>query len=130
SYAVLDEIARASTLCNEAELREHDGVWIVEGDPMEGALLAFAGKISAAALEQQRVWRRTDAIPFDSKRRFMATLNHDHDGHAFAFVKGAPERILSMCKNQRTTDGGTEPLDESFWSREADRVAAMGQRVL
>ncbi|WP_419905960.1 cation-translocating P-type ATPase [Kiloniella sp.] len=41
---VLEELARAAALCNDAHLREHEGVWIVEGDPMEGALLAFSGK--------------------------------------------------------------------------------------
>jgi magnesium-transporting ATPase (P-type) len=129
-YAVLEELARASTLCNEAGLREHDGAWVVEGDPMEGALLAFAGKISGAVLKQQRAWKRTDAIPFDSQHRFMATLNHNHEGQAFAFVKGAPERILSMCRDQRRIDGGVEPLDESYWSKEADTIAGLGQRVL
>ena len=38
------EVARAAALCNDAELRRRDGVWAVEGDPMEGALLAFAAK--------------------------------------------------------------------------------------
>lgn len=129
-YAALEELARASTLCNEAELRERDGTWVVEGDPMEGALLAFAGKISGNAFEQLHAWKRTDAIPFDSQHRFMATLNHDHEGHVFAFVKGAPERILSMCRDQRRVDGGVEPLDENYWSNEADRIAGLGQRVL
>jgi len=129
-YAALQELARASTLCNEAELRERDGAWVVEGDPMEGALLAFAGKISGPVLKQQRAWTRTDAIPFDSQHRFMATLNHDHEGHVFAFVKGAPERILSMCRNQRRVDGGVEPLDENYWNNEADTIAGLGQRVL
>jgi len=129
-YAVLEELARASTLCNDAGIREHGGSWVVEGDPMEGALLAFAGKISGNVREQQRAWKRTDAIPFDSQHRFMATLNHDHEGHAFAFVKGAPERILAMCQDQRRVDGGVEPLDETYWSNEADTIAGLGQRVL
>ena len=89
-------------------LHEHDGVWTVEGDPMEGALLAFAGKMDVDARKEQAAWTRTDAIPFDAKHRFMATLNHDHEHHAFVFVKGAPERILAMCQNQRGMNGKTE----------------------
>jgi magnesium-transporting ATPase (P-type) len=48
-HAVLEELARAAVLCNDAFLRERDGVWAVEGDPMEGALLAFAGKLDVDA---------------------------------------------------------------------------------
>src|SRR5690606_9200386 len=99
------ELARAAALCNDAALKEHEGVWTAEGDPMEGALLAFAGKMDMDIRGEQTKWARSDAIPFDARHRFMATLNHDHESHAFVFVKGAPERILSMCENQRGVNG-------------------------
>ena len=129
-YTVLAEIARAATLCNDASLREHDGVWTVEGDPMEGALLSFAGKMDVDTRKTQAVWTRTDAIPFDAKYRFMATLNHDHENHAFVFTKGAPEQILAMCRDQRGMAGNTETLDIDYWHEEAEAIAALGQRVL
>lgn len=129
-HGVLEELARAAVLCNDASLREHDGVWTVEGDPMEGALLAFAEKMDVDSRKEQTVWTRTDAIPFDAKHRFMATLNHDHEGHAFIFVKGAPEQMLAMCDNQRCADGNTEALDKDYWQGKAEAIAALGQRVL
>jgi len=129
-HGVLEELARAAALCNDAALREHEGVWHVEGDPMEGALLAFAGKMQVDGRKEQAAWTRTDAIPFDAKHRFMATLNHDHERHAFVFVKGAPERILSMCKDQRSVDGKTESLNSAYWNEKAESIAALGQRVL
>jgi magnesium-transporting ATPase (P-type) len=129
-HDVLEELARAAALCNDAALRQHDGLWHVEGDPMEGALLAFAEKMDVNTRKEQAAWTRTDAIPFDAKHRFMATLNHDHERHAFVFVKGAPERILSMCANQRGTNGKTEPLDTTYWNAKAESIAALGQRVL
>jgi magnesium-transporting ATPase (P-type) len=126
----LERLARAGALCNDATLRLHDGAWTVEGDPMEGALPAFSGKIGVDARELRADWTRTDAIPFDAGRRFMATLHHDHDRHAFIFVKGAPEQVLKMCRDQRTADGGQEPLDAGFWRDKAESVAAGGRRVL
>jgi magnesium-transporting ATPase (P-type) len=60
----------------------------------------------------------------------MATLNHDHERHAFVFVKGAPEQILSMCDEQRTPGRGAASIDRDYWRDAADRVAAQGQRVL
>ncbi len=129
-HALLEELARAAALCNDAALRQHDGVWTVEGDPMEGALLALSGKAGLDLHADASGWTRTDAIPFDARHRFMATLHHDHSGHATVFVKGAPERLLAMCAAQRTTAGGSEPLDADYWHGKADAIAAEGQRVL
>jgi calcium-translocating P-type ATPase len=129
-HVILEELARAATLCNDAALREHNGVWVVEGDPMEGALLSFAGKMDINTRQEQATWQRTDAIPFDAKHRFMATLNHDHEQHACIFIKGAPERILAMCTSQRASNGEVEPLDSAYWHEKTDAIAALGQRVL
>ena len=129
-YAVLDELARAATLCNDAALHQKNGVWHAEGDPMEGALLSFAAKMDLDARREQATWARTDAIPFDARHRFMATLNHDHANHAFVFVKGAPERMLGMCHNQRGANGEPEPLNSGYWEQQAETIAAQGQRVL
>jgi magnesium-transporting ATPase (P-type) len=129
-HHALEELARAATLCNDAALHERNGVWHAEGDPMEAALLSFAGKMGLDAGREKAVWSRTDAIAFDARHRFMATLNHNHDQHAFIFVKGAPENILLMCQNQRTADGSLEALDAGYWKEQAEAIAAQGQRVL
>lgn len=129
-FSVLQELARAAAICNDASLREQNGLWSVEGDPMEGALLAFSGKMEVHVSRTQEAWTRTDAIPFDAKHRFMATLNHDSARHALVFVKGAPEQILAMCQDQRSADGGVETLDTAYWHERAEAIAALGQRVL
>ena len=129
-HAILEELGRAAALCNDASLHEREGVWTVEGDPMEGALLALSGKIGMDVRKELSEWTRTDAIPFDAKHRFMATLNHDHENHAFVAVKGAPEQLLSMCEEQRGVAGGTEPLNQAYWHEKAEGIAAQGQRVL
>lgn len=130
AHTVLEELARVAALCNDAALRERDGIWVVEGDPMEGALLAFSGKMDIDSRQEQNQWTRTDTLPFDARHRFMATLNHDHEHHACIFVKGAPERVLAMSTNQRGISGNTETLDIAYWSAGAESIAALGQRVL
>ncbi|CAA7620773.1 cation-transporting P-type ATPase [Magnetospirillum sp. SS-4] len=125
----LVEIGRAATLCNDAELSEADGEWTVAGDPMEGALLTLAGKAALdCALERER-FPRVDAIPFESGHRFMASLHHDHAGHHFILVKGAPEAVLSMCARQRR-NGEDEALDPPGWHKAAERMVATGERLL
>jgi len=126
----LRELARAGALCNDAGLREQDSAWRVAGDPMEGALLALAGKLGFDHATLESTWARTDGIPFDATQRFMATLHHDHQNHAFILVKGAPERLLTLCEAQRDGVDGTAPLAADHWHGEAERLAAAGQRVL
>ncbi|HAT2076033.1 TPA: cation-transporting P-type ATPase [Legionella pneumophila] len=129
-YPLLKKLARAAMLCNDASLHKQENNWTVEGDPMEGALLAFAGKTGLVLQEENALWVRTDVIPFDAKHQFMATLNHNHLQHAMIFVKGAPEQILTMCQNQQSNQGEIQPLNESYWKEQMEQVAARGQRLL
>lgn len=110
----LSRMARAAALCNDASLRDNGAACIVEGDPMEGALLAFAAKAGVAV-----VARRLDVIPFDSRHRFMAVLTDGADGRV-THVKGAPERVLPMCAG----------IDAEHWQARAGAMAQRGLRIL
>ncbi|MGA7801418.1 MAG: cation-transporting P-type ATPase, partial [Gammaproteobacteria bacterium] len=125
----LVELLRAAVLCNDAALEERDDGWIAHGDPMEAALLAAGLKAGLQRDFECEARPRVDSIPFDSRHRFMATLHHDHAGHAFIYVKGAPERILAMCSHQRQASED-RPLNPGHWHALADTMAADGQRVL
>jgi len=127
--AQLLELVRAALLCNDAELQSVGGVWRVDGDPMEGALVALALKAGLDAPLVRKQLPRADEIPFDSAHRFMATLHHSHDNDAFILIKGAPERLLDMCSWQRQRTGD-EPIDAEAWRIRAERLASNGQRVL
>ena len=127
--AMLADIARVALLCNDATLREADGDWKLEGDPTEGALLALAFKAGLDPHFEAEALPRIDVIPFESEHRFMATLHHDHAGHALVFVKGAPERLIGMCSLQRK-GGEDKPIDISHWHARVESLAAEGFRVL
>jgi magnesium-transporting ATPase (P-type) len=129
-YPLLMELASGAVLCNDAELIETEGQWTVSGDPMEGALVTFACKAGLDPTAFRAANPQTDAIPFDAAHRFMATLHHDHKGHAAVHVKGAPERILSMCAWQHCEEDGTRPLDLDWWHARALEIAEHGQRVI
>ena len=121
----LEQLARAAQLCNDASLTQTDGHWHISGDPMEGALLAFAAKAGA----ETDAWTRRDEIPFDAAHRYMAVLFQGPDSQNLALVKGAPERVLAMCTDQEGA-AGPEPLDPAFWDTAAHEISAQGQRVL
>lgn len=126
---VLLEVAQAVLLCNDASISEIDGCWSMQGDPTEGALVTLALKAGLEHNHCQTQYPRTDAIPFESQHRFMATLHHDHAGHGFIYLKGAPERVLEMCHNQRMR-GEDVPLDHVYWENCMSTLADRGQRLL
>jgi magnesium-transporting ATPase (P-type) len=128
-HAELIDIARAGLLCNDAELARIDGDWELAGDPTEGALLTLAMKAGLEAAYEREALPRVDAIPFESQHRFMATLHHDHRGHGLVFLKGAPERVLELCRWQRQ-GGEDRPIDRAAWLARLSGAAASGMRLL
>ena len=129
SSPLLLEIIRAGLLCNEATLREENQQWRISGDPTEGALLTLAMKAGLDLNHTHELYPRTDVIPFESQHRFMATLHHDHAGHAFIYLKGAPEQVLDMCRQQRL-HGDDVALDRAYWENRMHDIASRGQRLL
>ncbi|HLF98507.1 MAG TPA: cation-transporting P-type ATPase [Methylococcaceae bacterium] len=128
-HAELTEAARAALLCNDASLRESEDGWRLEGDPTEGALVTLGMKAGFDPAFEHEAFPRIDAIPFESEHRFMATLHRDHAGHAFIYLKGAPEVVLERCRRQRRK-GEDHPLDMALWEGYIQQLAASGQRLL
>ncbi|HAS61106.1 MAG TPA: carbonate dehydratase [Vibrio sp.] len=130
---LLNQVIRAAVLCNDASLSRQEEQWQVQGDPMEGALLVAGIKSGFDAETENKLFPRTDLIPFESEHRFMATLHHSHQGEAFIFLKGAPEQVLQICSQQQINPDScnpTAPIDRDYWQQQIDTMAQRGMRVL
>ncbi|MDO9139724.1 MAG: HAD-IC family P-type ATPase, partial [Methylobacter sp.] len=127
--SIPQQALRAGLFCNDAALEQGEEEWRIHGDPMEAALLIAAMKAGLNADEEGRNYPRTDLIPFDSEHRFMATMHHSHAGEALIFVKGAPERLLEMCAQQRSASGD-QALNSQYLQQKIELLARQGQRVL
>ncbi len=128
-YPELPDMARVGLLCNDAALAQAQGQWSVAGDPTEGALITLALKAGLDPAFEREALPRLDVIPFESAHRFMATLHHDHAGHAFVLLKGAPERVLALCAAERMA-GEDRPLLARRWHGAMEAAAAQGMRLL
>lgn len=116
-------------LCNDSSHEYGENGWHIVGDPTEGALLVLGAKAGLDAQALSRQWPRLDSIPFVSDNRYMATHHtNEHDEH-WILVKGAPERILAMCRWQLNGDVLQE-LDVDYWRRMANDIAGRGLRLL
>jgi len=126
----LSRLTRTALLCNDAALRQAgNDAWIVDGDPMEGALVALGLKAGHDRDQVGKHFPRLDEIPFDAAHRYMATLHHGHDQSSFACIKGAPESVLGMCELQADASGES-PINRDYWLAAIDELAREGHRVL
>ncbi|WP_420826837.1 HAD-IC family P-type ATPase [Chromatium okenii] len=122
-FALVEVMAR----CNDANIAaDEDGQWKVIGEPTEGALRTLAHKAGFAA----GAARRLAVIPFDSTRKLMATLDVVPGQARRLLVKGAPGPVLRLCTEQRSADGGHEPLELAYWEEQIASLSAEGLRVL
>jgi magnesium-transporting ATPase (P-type) len=127
---VLKLMGQVSMLCNDAEIRQEEGVWKVEGDPTEGALYPFGNKLGLQRKVETDAFPRIDAIPFESEHKFMATLHKDSRGVQRILVKGAPEVIFEHCDRQANKNGQPAPIFREHFMNASDRLASQGERVL
>ncbi|MGC8913045.1 MAG: cation-translocating P-type ATPase [Thermoplasmata archaeon] len=127
----IDLLARIGVLCNNANLMNEKGIWKVIGDPTEGALLAFAGKLSMAPKKLHALYPRISEKIFDPKKKIMSTVN-EFEGRKVVHIKGAPEVILNLSATI-WKDGKILPISESEKQAILDvnkTMASKGYRVL
>lgn len=121
----LHTMLRIGLLCNESRMVQEEGQFRIDGDPTEGALIVSAMKAGLDPEEERKAYPQVGMIPFESDRGFMATL-HKHNGGGVIFLKGAPEKVLDMCKDLPSG----EVLDRTRVEETAGRFAEDGLRVL
>lgn len=130
-HPALLECLKAGLLCNDARLIAEPDHWRIEGDPTEGALLVAAHK---AGLHHARVsidHPRLDAIPFESRYQYMATLHRNPEqGTRFVYLKGSPESLLERCDSLFDAQMKPVALDKLRLHRQLEALAARGLRVL
>lgn len=93
----------AGLLCSAAETKKDShGQWLCVGDPTEGALITAAKK---AGLSSKDGWSLMVEAPFDSERKIMSVVYKNSAGLMRAFVKGAPENVVSRSAYVFGKDG-------------------------
>jgi len=101
----LSLLLKIGTLCNDAKLEKieeesTEDSWRIIGDPTEGALVVAASKAGMWPDDLNREYVRKQEIPFDSERKRMTTFHSNPEGKGYlAFVKGAPDIVLDLCKS-------------------------------
>ncbi|KAK2948221.1 ion-transporting P-type ATPase [Blattamonas nauphoetae] len=146
---LIKALCRCSLLCNDSILKQDAvGQWSIQGDTTEGALIPFSIKAGVSAENIQNSCNRIAFIPFESEYGFMVSTNRCPkdscdilsevseigDTNDYIFLKGAPEKILSLCTKEMTIDNSNhltaQPLRIDWWKEETEKVAAIGLRTI
>jgi len=128
--SALKEILRAGYLCNESYLLEKDGLFSINGDPTEGALVVSALKAGCSEHILHSKFPRLDLLPFESDRQFMATINKDVSNEQnILYLKGSIEKTLAIC-DYELVDGEVVEINRGKISHQAEQFASKGLRVL
>ncbi|HBC31425.1 MAG TPA: ATPase, partial [Clostridiales bacterium] len=113
----LRNLVSIGTLSNDAQLDNSTGTYKIIGDPTEGAIVAFAGKLGQTSEQLNMVYPRIAELPFDSGRKMMTTFHSNYiEGKIVSFTKGAPDIVINKCSkialNGRIVDFNKELKDK------------------
>jgi Ca2+-transporting ATPase len=138
----LAKLFHIAALCNNSRVfKDEHGQYRVVGDPTEGALVVLAEKAGVRARVLFAHEQILEDVPFDSDRRFHATLldigpsvhkeaKGDHGApHREVYLAGAPEAVLSRCSFYMDGDK-VVTLSDEIRRRIGEHVEGMAGRAL
>ena len=125
----LDGLAEVAVLCNEADLHRRNDLWTGRGDAVDLALLCMGYKLGWTREASLSDHPQVNELPFEPEQQFAATF-HQSDEATDVFVKGSPERVLTMChwEHESGRNVAAEKVEEMH--RLAESMGRQGYRVL
>jgi magnesium-transporting ATPase (P-type) len=128
-------------LCSKCTLGEGGSRVGEIGNPTELSILraSFWAGVEVNAMKDEAPI--VAEVPFSSDYKFMATIHESKEendgvlasnGDLIVHVKGAPDRMIPLCKDQAKAGliGETEPLDKEYWIEQIAILSSHGLRVL
>mmetsp|Transcript_19647 Transcript_19647/g.40777 ORF Transcript_19647/g.40777 Transcript_19647/m.40777 type:complete len:919 (-) Transcript_19647:263-3019(-) len=129
-------------LCSKCSLGENGGRKGEIGNPTELSILraAYFGDVDVSAVKDSAPV--IAEVPFSSEYKFMATVHApveqndgvDYNDKLIAHVKGAPDRMIPLCKYQAKNgsfkEEDLEPCDKDYWIEQIAILSSHGLRVL
>ena len=125
---LLKRLCQVAVLTNEGFLARTNSGWSHYGDAVDVAFLVMAHKAGVVKADTVHTFPEIDSIPYESERLFSASLNKVK-GKQCAFVKGALEKLLPMCKTM-AKPGQDVSIEQALIEQQALTLASDGYRVI
>jgi magnesium-transporting ATPase (P-type) len=140
--AFLRKVLSGGILCSKCVLGDGGGRQGEIGNPTELSILraAYFGDVNVSEVKDSSAV--VAEVPFSSEYKFMATVHEpvpandgdEYEGSYVVHVKGAPDRMIPLCKYQAKNGsfakGDLEPCDSKYWIEEIAILSSHGLRVL
>ncbi|KAI2800252.1 Sodium/potassium-transporting ATPase subunit alpha-1 [Blomia tropicalis] len=135
---------RCAMLCSRAEfleLNENDDnsnieQWKTSGDASEVGIMKFLQQAIEPVNEYRSKYPKLAEKPFSSTYKYQYSIHREQNkvtNSPILVMKGAPERIISLCTQRMDYQGKTIPIDEKFIKMFEDvyhEYGSNGERVL
>lgn len=124
----LNKLLLTGYLCNSTDVLTDKSL----GDPTEIAIqiASVKGGISKGILSG---YTKINEIPFDSERKRMSVLCTDKiSGNTYLFVKGAPDKLISLCTRKADKNGISmlSGMEKDYILKVNDDLSSKALRVL
>ena len=116
-----------ANLCHGLRNGDQQGHEVLQGDPMEIALVQTAQRFISALPPCKKL----DEIPFDVSRMRLSTMHETPEGPTL-FCKGAPETVIPLC-DRILADGEIRAFDSELRAKvhqAQEAMAGQGLRVI
>ena len=126
------KLIHISVLCNESEIIQEQGKFIVNGSPTENALIhtALSSGIDVRMLKEK--FPLLEITHRSENRNYMYTIHATQNNVSIAAVKGSPTEVFSLC-SWYMKDGERLPLTDDerlLIQTENERMAGEALRIL
>ncbi len=128
----LSGLVVCSALCNESEVIETDGGYVINGSPTENAFIYMALDCGLDVLNLREDFPLVKMIYRSERRNIMVTFHKTAYGKMLVAVKGSPTEVLSLCTFKMRLGETISLTDEDrlVIQTENERMAGRALRVL
>ena len=130
-HKTISKILEIGLFCNNAELKKHKELWLIDGEATEGALIVLSTKAGMIKKDYHEKFPRIKEHPFDPVRKCMSTVHSVH-GSDIVYSKGAPEILLKKARYY-LSNGKIQKMNNSMrtlFLQKNKEYAKQGLRVL
>ena len=128
----LEQLLKVSVLCNEIEIYQEGGDYVLRGTPTEGALVHLSILVGLDVTDLRRRYPLLKVNHRSENRLFMGTLHEDPPAGRLFAIKGNPLEVMALC-SWHLQDGRKLPLTDEDRQRleaENEEMAGDALRVL
>ncbi|HMB65257.1 MAG TPA: HAD-IC family P-type ATPase, partial [Patescibacteria group bacterium] len=132
----LRKLIHIAAVCNNArvikENKKNSSQYSIVGDPTEASLVVLAEKAGIKKGVIEHMEKRLDDMPFNSQKKFRASLALLKGGEKEIYAVGAPEEIIERCShiNINGEEGKLKAKDRKEMLKKTEDMSAQSLRTI